>query len=62
MDREKGDRPALDAAEIADLVAFLGTLDDGYSATAGGPPRHDGDATAGDGSERRDHAPPRASP
>jgi cytochrome c peroxidase len=25
-----GARPALDAAQIADLVAFLKTLDDGY--------------------------------
>jgi cytochrome c peroxidase len=25
-----GDRPALDEAEIADIVAFLGTLTDGY--------------------------------
>ena len=28
-----GDKPALDEAEIADIVAFLGTLTDGYSAT-----------------------------
>ena len=28
-----GDRPLLDEAEIDDLVAFLGTLTDGYSAT-----------------------------
>lgn len=41
MDRVAGQRPALDAREIADVIAFLKTLDDGYSATAGGPPvRH----------------------
>lgn len=39
MDRGKGDQPALDALEIADIVAFLRTLDDGYSTTAGGPAR-----------------------
>lgn len=37
LDRAPGDRPALDAREIADVIAFLKTLDDGYSATAGGP-------------------------
>ncbi len=30
FDRKRGDRPALDDAEIADLVAFLNTLTDGY--------------------------------
>ncbi|WP_329741841.1 cytochrome-c peroxidase [Dyella sp. A6] len=40
MNRQPGQRPALDAREIADLVAFLKTLDDGYSATPGGPPIH----------------------
>jgi len=38
MDRAPGDRPALDTREIADVVAFLQTLDDGYSAKAGGAP------------------------
>ncbi|MBD8897836.1 cytochrome c peroxidase [Rhodanobacter sp. DHG33] len=36
MDRVQGDKPTLDAREIADVIAFLGTLDDGYSAKAGG--------------------------
>ena len=30
FDRKPGDRPALDAAEIDDVIAFLGTLTDGY--------------------------------
>lgn len=30
FDRKPGDKPALDDAEIDDLVAFLGTLTDGY--------------------------------
>jgi cytochrome c peroxidase len=30
-DRREGEAPALDAAEIDDLVAFLATLDDGYN-------------------------------
>ncbi|SAK41351.1 cytochrome-c peroxidase [Caballeronia ptereochthonis] len=30
FDRKKGDKPALDEAEIRDVVAFLGTLTDGY--------------------------------
>ncbi|MFK2878266.1 cytochrome-c peroxidase [Rhodanobacter hydrolyticus] len=38
MDREPGDKPALDAREIADVIAFLGALDDGYTAKAGGAP------------------------
>ena len=38
MNRVAGQQPALDAREIADIIAFLKTLDDGYSATAGGPP------------------------
>ncbi len=46
MDRTSGDKPALDAPQIADLVAFLKTLDDGYSAAAGGPAIHRTPATA----------------
>lgn len=61
MDRRKGDQPALDAGEIADLVAFLGTLDDGYSAAAGGPPMHHDAAAQGDETERSSHAPGQAS-
>jgi cytochrome c peroxidase len=38
MDRAPGDKPALDALEIDDVIAFLKTLDDGYSAKAGGTP------------------------
>jgi cytochrome c peroxidase len=30
FDRKKGDKPALNAAEIDDIIAFLGTLTDGY--------------------------------
>jgi cytochrome c peroxidase len=30
LDRERGDRPALSAADVADIVAFLKTLTDGY--------------------------------
>jgi cytochrome c peroxidase len=30
FDRKPGDKPALDAAEIDDVIAFLGTLTDGY--------------------------------
>ena len=30
FDRHKGDKPALDKREIQDLIAFLGTLTDGY--------------------------------
>lgn len=37
MDRRPRDPPALDAQEIAEVLAFLRTLDDGYSANAGGP-------------------------
>jgi cytochrome c peroxidase len=37
MDRPYAGKPALDAAEIDDLIAFLKTLNDGYSAAAGGP-------------------------
>ena len=29
-DRKIGEKPALDDAEIADIIAFLGTLTDGY--------------------------------
>jgi cytochrome c peroxidase len=36
LDRTRGDRPALNDAEIHDVIAFLQTLNDGYSATAGG--------------------------
>lgn len=36
MDRSLGGRPALDEAEIRDLIAFLKTLNDGYSTVAGG--------------------------
>lgn len=50
MDRRPGHPPALDAQEIADVVAFLRTLDDGYSATAGGPAVRAGATTAGGGS------------
>ena len=32
FDRHRGDKPALSDAEIADLVAFLKTLTDGYTA------------------------------
>jgi cytochrome c peroxidase len=35
MDRSRAGKPALNEAEILDLTAFLKTLDDGYSATAG---------------------------
>jgi len=31
FDRKPGDKPALDAAEIDDVIAFLGTLTDGYT-------------------------------
>jgi len=36
LDRPFGAKPALDEAEIRDVIAFLKTLDDGYSASAGG--------------------------
>lgn len=36
FDRKKGAPAALNDAEIKDLVVFLGTLNDGYSKTAGG--------------------------
>lgn len=36
MDRKLGGKPALNDAEIRDVIAFLQTLNDGYSATAGG--------------------------
>jgi cytochrome c peroxidase len=36
MDRPYAGKPALNEAEIQDLIAFLKTLDDGYSASAGG--------------------------
>lgn len=42
LDRKLGDQPALTDAEIDDLVAFLGTLTDGYSpATATAPSASD---------------------
>ena len=36
MDRKLGGKPALNEAEIRDVIAFLKTLNDGYSVTAGG--------------------------
>jgi cytochrome c peroxidase len=36
LDRPHAGKPALNEAEIRDLTAFLKTLNDGYSATAGG--------------------------
>ncbi|MDE3210018.1 MAG: c-type cytochrome [Pseudomonadota bacterium] len=36
LDRTRGDKPALDDAEIRDLIAFLKTLNDGYATVAGG--------------------------
>ncbi|WP_024507167.1 cytochrome c peroxidase [Bradyrhizobium sp. ARR65] len=42
-DRKQGEAPALNDAEIADVIAFLGTLTDGYrsdSASAGAAPQH----------------------
>ena len=38
FDRKAGDAPALNAAEIKDIIAFLGTLTDGYTPTAAGGP------------------------
>ncbi len=35
FDRKPGDKPALDEAEIKDVVAFLNTLTDGYKAPDG---------------------------
>ncbi|WP_213226178.1 cytochrome-c peroxidase [Caballeronia sp. NK8] len=43
FDRKKGDKPALDEAEIRDVVAFLDTLTDGYD------PAKDKDAQKGTG-------------
>jgi cytochrome c peroxidase len=43
FDRKKGDKPALDEAEIRDVVAFLGTLTDGYD------PAKDQDSQKGTG-------------
>jgi cytochrome c peroxidase len=34
FDRKPGDKPALDEAEIEDVVAFLNTLTDGYKPVA----------------------------
>lgn len=36
LDRPYGAQPALNSAEIRDVIAFLKTLSDGYSVTAGG--------------------------
>ena len=36
--RKLGDKPALSARDIDDLLAFLRTLDDGFAASAGGSP------------------------
>jgi len=36
MNRKKGDKPAYTEADIADLLSFMKTLDDGYAAQAGG--------------------------
>jgi len=33
FDRRPGDSPALSAAEIGDVIAFLGTLTDGWNPT-----------------------------
>ncbi|MGI4861113.1 MAG: cytochrome-c peroxidase [Janthinobacterium lividum] len=35
FDRKAGDAPALNAAEIRDVIAFLGTLSDGYRVASG---------------------------
>ncbi len=43
FDRKKGDKPALDDAGIKDVVAFLGTLTDGYD------PAKDKDSQKGTG-------------
>lgn len=40
MDRKPGGKPALNEAEIRDVIAFLQPLTDGYSTTAGGPRTH----------------------
>jgi cytochrome c peroxidase len=37
MDRKPSDKPALNEAEIRDVIVFLQTLNDGYSTTSGGP-------------------------
>ncbi|MBB5423058.1 cytochrome c peroxidase [Paraburkholderia sp. JPY158] len=37
MDRKLGGKPALNDTEIRDVIAFLQTLNDGYSVTSGGP-------------------------
>lgn len=37
MDRSRGEKPSLSEAEIRDLIAFLKTLNDGYSPAAGSP-------------------------
>jgi cytochrome c peroxidase len=39
LNRKPGDVPALDAQEIRDVVAFLGTLNDGFSTVSGGAQR-----------------------
>jgi cytochrome c peroxidase len=40
MNLKTGDAPALDESEIHDVIAFLGTLDDGYSSVSGGAAKH----------------------
>jgi cytochrome c peroxidase len=40
LNRKAGDAPALDAQEIKDVIAFLGTLNDGYSSVSGGIRQH----------------------
>jgi cytochrome c peroxidase len=42
--RSARDKPLLDAAEIADIVAFMRTLDDGYSSVSGGAKRTGGES------------------
>ncbi len=37
MDRKPGGKPALNEAEIRDVIVFLKTLNDGYADTPGGP-------------------------
>lgn len=37
FDRKFGQKPALNEAEIRDVIAFMHTLNDGYSAVSGGP-------------------------
>ncbi|MBB5505068.1 hypothetical protein [Paraburkholderia atlantica] len=37
MDRKLGGKPAPNDTQIRDVIAFLQTLNDGYSVTSGGP-------------------------